>query len=286
MHRHPAPSAAAFDGAAAPGQRPWQRFERAAPNELWQMRLQGPLPLLRPQPLPSADRARRPFALLAGAQGLRRRARRDRAQRADQRLPPLWIAGRNADGQWRSLGLRPRPSLHRLQPVADPARHPRRSWSGLSPADPGQRRALPSNAQVRSSAATSTSPPSNTASTSSITFASATTWLRPHDALVLAYCPPVAPPPPSPIPFPDALAAGRVTLPGFERHAQGASRGLVYLYRGRRLSRQQGTCAGFPDRPAVKSISATSCREVLFCHPGGRLHRPRQPLLIPYSRKL
>lgn len=35
-----------LDGAAAPGQRPLQRFERAAPNELWQMDFKGHFPLL------------------------------------------------------------------------------------------------------------------------------------------------------------------------------------------------------------------------------------------------
>jgi transposase InsO family protein len=35
-----------LDGAAAPGQRALQRFERAAPNELWQMDFKGHFPLL------------------------------------------------------------------------------------------------------------------------------------------------------------------------------------------------------------------------------------------------
>src|ERR1035441_4782852 len=34
-----------LDSAAAPGQRPWQRFERDAPNELWQMHFEGNFPL-------------------------------------------------------------------------------------------------------------------------------------------------------------------------------------------------------------------------------------------------
>src|SRR3984957_17578079 len=51
----------------APAPHPFQRFERAVPNELWQMDFKGPLPLLQRRPLPSADRARRPFAVLAGA---------------------------------------------------------------------------------------------------------------------------------------------------------------------------------------------------------------------------
>lgn len=35
-----------LDAAVAPGQRPFQRFERAAPNELWQMDFKGHFPLL------------------------------------------------------------------------------------------------------------------------------------------------------------------------------------------------------------------------------------------------
>jgi len=47
-----------LDPAAAPGQRVWQRFERAAPNELWQMDFKGHLPLvsrLRCHPLTVLD---------------------------------------------------------------------------------------------------------------------------------------------------------------------------------------------------------------------------------------
>jgi hypothetical protein len=33
-----------LDSAAAPGQHPFQRFEREAPNELWQMDFKGHFP--------------------------------------------------------------------------------------------------------------------------------------------------------------------------------------------------------------------------------------------------
>jgi transposase len=47
-----------------------QRFERAAPNELWQMDFKGHFPLASGRS--SADGARRPLALRAGDQGVRR----------------------------------------------------------------------------------------------------------------------------------------------------------------------------------------------------------------------
>jgi len=56
---------------SAPQPRPFQRFERAAPNELWQMDYKGHFPAVDGTRWPSVDRARRPFALSAGAQGLR-----------------------------------------------------------------------------------------------------------------------------------------------------------------------------------------------------------------------
>src|SRR5271155_135291 len=78
--------------------RPFQRFQRAAPNELWQMDFKGHFPLFSGahcHPLTVLDDH---FALLGGAQRLRRRARRDRPPRAHRRLSPLRPAGPDADG--------------------------------------------------------------------------------------------------------------------------------------------------------------------------------------------
>ena len=58
-----------LDPAVAPGQRAWQRFQRAAPNELWQMDFKGHLPLvnrLRCHPLTVLDDHSR-FALVLRA---------------------------------------------------------------------------------------------------------------------------------------------------------------------------------------------------------------------------
>jgi transposase InsO family protein len=58
-----------LDPALAPGQRAWQRFQRAAPNELWQMDFKGHLPLvnrLRCHPLTVLDDHSR-FALVLKA---------------------------------------------------------------------------------------------------------------------------------------------------------------------------------------------------------------------------
>ena len=64
------------------------RFERARPNELWQMDFKGHVAMDAGR-LASADRARRSLALRSGACGLRQRADRDGQTAAHQRIPPL-----------------------------------------------------------------------------------------------------------------------------------------------------------------------------------------------------
>ena len=164
-----------LDGAAAPGQRPLQRFERAAPNELWQMDFKGHFPLLsrsRCHPLTVLDDHSR-FSLVLKAC-------------ADERGETVRSVLTSA---FRRYGLPAAMLMDNGAPWGSDHDHPFTAFSlwlirlasaslmvGLITRRP---RAKTSASIARSSSkfcATSTSPPSNTASASSITFASATTW--------------------------------------------------------------------------------------------------------------
>jgi transposase-like protein len=93
-----------LDAAVAPGQHAWQRFEQIAPNALWQMDFKGYFPLLDQRhchPLTVLDDHSR-FAILLKACPDQRGP--TRAGGADQRLSPLWPAGRDADGQRPAVG--------------------------------------------------------------------------------------------------------------------------------------------------------------------------------------
>jgi transposase InsO family protein len=117
-----------IDPAVAAGQRPFQRFERSAPNALWQMDFKGHFPMLssaRCHPLTVLDDHSR-FSLVLRAC-------------ADERAETVREA---LSAAFRRYG----PSLHRAWPVAHPARHQSHSWPSLSSADPGQGRTLPSHA--------------------------------------------------------------------------------------------------------------------------------------------
>ena len=231
-----------LDGAAAPGQRPLQRFERAAPNELWQMDFKGHFPLLsrsRCHPLTVLDDHSR-FSLVLKAC-------------ADERGETVRSVLTSA---FRRYGLPAAMLMDNGAPWGSDHDHPFTAFSlwlirlGIRVA---HGRAYHPQTQGKDErfhrtlkfefCATSTSPPSNTASASSITFASATTWFV-RTMRWAWLLPPVAIAPVDLVSR--ALAAGRV--PSRSRGAQGASRGLVYLSRTR-LSRQQGL-ARIPRRPA------------------------------------
>ena len=88
------------------------RFERARPNELWQMDFKGHVPL-RGRPAASAHRAGRSFALCGRACGLRQRAHRDCQSAADHGLPALWPARDDHHRQRLAVGRRTRQSATR-----------------------------------------------------------------------------------------------------------------------------------------------------------------------------
>src|ERR671938_2031598 len=125
-----------------------QPFERSAPNELWQMDFKGH----RSGTLPSADRARRPQPLFAGAHRLCRPDRCDRARPSDRAVPPLWLAGRDAGRQQRAVGRQRRAGLYRLRGVAAPPRHPAASRPALSSPNPRQGRTVSPLAGCRGAA--------------------------------------------------------------------------------------------------------------------------------------
>ena len=90
----------------APPPRPFQRFERAAPNELWQMDFKGHFPFFngaRCHPLTVLDDHSR-FSLVLKACA---DERANRTPRAHRRLSPLRPAGRDADGNGAPWGAQP-----------------------------------------------------------------------------------------------------------------------------------------------------------------------------------
>src|SRR5215216_7082320 len=147
LHRHPAPPRPARParGAAASV----AAVRGRAPQRPVATRLQGPRAGGR-RPLPPAERARRPLPLRGRARRLRRRARRHGAGPPDRPLPALRDAVGDPDRQRPALGQPPpRPALHRLELLADPARDRGAARAALPPPDPGQGRALPPHAQGR-----------------------------------------------------------------------------------------------------------------------------------------
>ena len=83
---------------------PGHRFEKEAPNQLWQMDFKGHMPLRNGTRLPSADDGRRSLPLCLVPEGLRERAASYRAGPSDSHLPPLWPAGRLLHRQRLAVG--------------------------------------------------------------------------------------------------------------------------------------------------------------------------------------
>ena len=86
------------DPRASSKHRAFQRFEREAPNELWQMDFKGHFALGNGRRCHPLDGARRSFPLCVVLAGLPKRARRDGATAVDRHVSPLWIARGDADG--------------------------------------------------------------------------------------------------------------------------------------------------------------------------------------------
>ena len=122
--------------------RPWQRFEHAEPNDLWQMDFKGHIPTESGRCHPP-DYPGRPLPLLPRPPSVWGRTRGHGARAADPHLPPLWSATSYPRGQRRALG-RPRwPTLHSVLRLAVAVEHRCQSWPGLPSADSRYRRTLP-----------------------------------------------------------------------------------------------------------------------------------------------
>ena len=115
--------------------------------------LQGPC---RPahRPAASAHRARRPFALLDRAVGLRRPDHRNRANAPDRGLPPLRSAVAHRHRQRPAMGRWRPQQLHAAHRLADRGQRRRQPLQAVPPADARQGGALPPDAQGRGAAGT------------------------------------------------------------------------------------------------------------------------------------
>jgi hypothetical protein len=71
---------------------PGHRFEKEAPNLLWQMDFKGHMPFGQRDRLPPVDHGRRSFPLCIVFEGLRQRTTADGTGPSDSYLPALWPA--------------------------------------------------------------------------------------------------------------------------------------------------------------------------------------------------
>ena len=133
-------------GAQHPG--PHVRFERAEPNELWQMDFKGHFAMAsgRCHPLTVLDDHSR-YSLGIEACG----NEQDGTVRAspDHAVSPLRPAFCDADGQRLAVGRQRRRALHRVHDLADAPWHPGQPWPSLPSPDARQDRAVPSLAEGR-----------------------------------------------------------------------------------------------------------------------------------------
>src|SRR5271157_1036720 len=99
--------------------------------------------------MPPVDGARRPFALRLVPSGLPGREGNYGAPAFDSGLSPLWDAREDLGGQWVALGVGWGASLYAPDGLADAAGDPGMAQSGVSSPDPGQGRAVSSDAVGR-----------------------------------------------------------------------------------------------------------------------------------------
>lgn len=247
-----------LDPAAAAGQRPFQRFEHHAPNELWQMDFKGNFPMLdrtRCHPLTVLDDHSRFSLLLKACANERHETVRDALTGAFRRygLPAAMLMdngapwGSDRDHPFTAFSL----WLIRLgiKVVHGRPYHPQTQGK-----DERFHRTLKFEV-LRHFNFTGIDHCQHEFDR----FRDRYNLIRPHDALGLAT--PASRYRPSPIPFPDSLPTIDYP-PGLEVRKVQAEGWFSYRGRDFRLSK---ALRGFP--VALRQSDARdSCREVLFCH--------------------
>jgi transposase InsO family protein len=247
-----------LDPAAAPGQRPFQRFEREAPNELWQMDFKGHFPLLsrsRCHPLTVLDDHSRFSLVLKACADERGETVRGVLTSAFRRygLPAAMLMdngtpwGSDHDHSFTAFSL----WLIRLgiRVAHGRAYHPQTQGK-----DERFHRTLKFEVLRHFNFTTLAH-----CQREFDHFRERYNLVRPHDALGLAT--PASRYRPSPIPFPDCLPPGEYP-PGLE--VRKVQENGWFTYRGRDF-RLTKALRGFP--VALRQVEVSdSRREVLFCH--------------------
>ena len=132
------------DDHPSPG-RAYGRFEKPAPNLLWQMDFKGWVRLWQRSALPSVDDHRRPLTLRAVSQSLCRPAKRHSSKPSDDDLPALRLARCDVRRQWQPLGRCLRQALDAASRLVAEAGHRAHLQQALSSPEPRQERTLPSH---------------------------------------------------------------------------------------------------------------------------------------------
>ena len=160
-----------------------QRFEKPAPNLLWQMDFKGWVQLADGSALPSADHGGRSFALCAVSRSLRRRARQHGARAGWRRPSAATACRRPSSSTMARLGRFLGRALDPARRVAAQARRRGSAQPALSSAEPRQERALPPHAQGRGLRAQALPRSRRGAARLRSTGATVYNFERPHEAL-------------------------------------------------------------------------------------------------------
>ena len=227
----------------------YQRFEKAAPNLLWQMDFKGWVALADGDALPSADDHRRSLALRAVPGGLRRPAGRARCRPSGDDVPPLRPARSRCSSTTARPGAMPRARWTQAWRVALEARRRGAAQPALSSAEPRQERALPPHARRPRCSRFDASAISPRCSAPSTDWREVYNFERPHEALGQDV--PASRYRPSPRPMPERLPQCRIRRARDRAHRL-HHQGLCQLQgpaleRAERLPRR--TCRHPPARP-------------------------------------
>src|ERR1700720_4652105 len=247
-----------LDPAAAPGQRPFQRFEREAPNELWQMDFKGHFPLLsrsRCHPLTVLDDHSRCSLVLKTCADERGETVRGVLTSAFRRygLPAAMLMDNGAP--WGSDHDHPFPAFSLwLIRLGIRVAHGRAYHPQTQGKDERFHRTLKFEA-LRHFTFTSF----EHCQREFDRFRDRYNLVRPHDALGLD--PPVSRYRPSPIPFPETLPPVEYP-PGLEVRKVQAEGWFSYRGKAFRVSK---VLRGYPIA-LRQSDTGDSLRDVLFCH--------------------